>query len=205
MHRAAPPALLLLAALGFTPAASGGEPAASFDGRVRPLLDAHCIDCHGADAQKAGLRLDTLAADLGDDAAAAAWVRVFDKLAAGEMPPKKSQRPPQADLDAATRFLNGQLHAASLERQQKKGRVVVRRLNGTEYENTLHDLLGTTVALKECCPRTTRPPASTTSAPRWTCRATHLLLYQEAAAKAVPPSCRSTRRSRSATRAPAGR
>ena len=37
-------------------------------------------------------------------------------------------------------------------RQQQRGRVVVRRLNGTEYENTVRDLLGTRVALKDLLP-----------------------------------------------------
>ena len=34
--------------------------AVEFDGDVRPLLELHCVKCHGADKQKGGLRLDTL-------------------------------------------------------------------------------------------------------------------------------------------------
>ncbi|WP_435008585.1 PSD1 and planctomycete cytochrome C domain-containing protein [Tundrisphaera lichenicola] len=30
-----------------------------FEGKVRPVLEAHCINCHGPDKQKAGLRLDS--------------------------------------------------------------------------------------------------------------------------------------------------
>ena len=44
------------------PAAQGvGEPAAIefFEKRVRPVLVQHCQECHGADAQEAGLRLDS--------------------------------------------------------------------------------------------------------------------------------------------------
>ncbi len=34
--------------------------AVEFDNNVRPLLELHCIKCHGADKQKGGLQLDTL-------------------------------------------------------------------------------------------------------------------------------------------------
>ena len=33
-----------------------------FEGKVRPVLEAHCINCHGPAKQKAGLRLDSRAA-----------------------------------------------------------------------------------------------------------------------------------------------
>ncbi len=91
---------------------------------LKPFIEAHCVDCHDAETQKAGLRLDTLAADFRDGNAAATWAQVFDKPVAGEMPPKKRERPPQRDLDATTPFLRTQLHAASLEHQHKNGRDV---------------------------------------------------------------------------------
>ncbi|MEC8973056.1 MAG: c-type cytochrome domain-containing protein, partial [Verrucomicrobiota bacterium] len=34
--------------------------AVEFDNNVRPLLELHCVKCHGANKQKGGLRLDTL-------------------------------------------------------------------------------------------------------------------------------------------------
>ncbi len=82
-------------------------------------------------------------------------------------------------------FSGTQLHAASLERQQKKGRVVLRRLNGTEYENTLRDLLGTSVALKEMLPEDNTAAGFDNVSSGLDLSATHFLLYQEAAAKAV--------------------
>ena len=154
-----------------------------------PLLPAfvekHCVDCHGAETQKAGLRLDTLPADFSNAQAAANWARVFDKLVAGEMPPKKRERPPQLDLDATTKFLRVQLHAASLEQQQKKGRVIVRRLNGTEHENTLRDLLGNRVAVKELLPDDSTTAGFDNVGAGLDLSATHFLQYQEAAARAV--------------------
>ena len=168
--------------------AAGLDVPASFNATIKPFITAHCLDCHGPDVQKSGLRLDTLPADLRDDKAIATWIHVHDKLAAGEMPPKKKARSAAscADLDAATQcFLNAQLHAASLDRQQKKGRVIVRRLNGTEYENTLRDLLGTHVDLKEMLPEDNTAAGFDNISTALDLSATHLLLYQDAAEKAV--------------------
>ena len=159
--------------------------AATFDATIKPFIEAHCLDCHGTDVQKAGLRLDTLAADFRDEKVATTWVHVFDKLVSGEMPPKKRERPPQQDVDATTKFLHAQLHEASLERQRKEGRVVIRRLNGTEYENTLHDLLGTKVPLKEVLPEDSTTAGFDNVSSGLDLSATHFLLYQEAAAQAV--------------------
>lgn len=173
--------LILAAAAGSASAAA----AESFDAKVRPLLEAHCFDCHGAETRKAGLRLDTLTADFRDGKEASTWVRIFDKLVSGEMPPKKHDRPPQKDLDAATQFLGKQLHDASLAVQQKQGRVILRRLNGTEYENTLRDLLGTDVALKEMLPEDSTTAGFDNVSSGLDLSATHFLLYQAAAAKAI--------------------
>ncbi len=152
---------------------------------LKPFMETHCTDCHGADTQKAGLRLDNLAADFRNEKAAEAWTRVFDKLVAGEMPPKKRERPPQADLNATLRLVGTQLYAASLEHQQKKGRVIVRRLNGTEYENTIRDLLGTRVALKDMLPGDSSAAGFDNVSTALDLSATHMLLYQEAAEKAI--------------------
>ena len=170
-----------LVVLALSPAGAAED----FAGKVRPLLEGHCFDCHGEDAQKGGLRLDTLKADLHDARAAQQWTRVFDKISSGEMPPKKRERPPQAELDTATALLRTRLHAASLEHQQKQGRVMVRRLNGTEFENTLRDLLGTQVALKELLPEDSTVAGFDNVSTGLDLSATHFLRYQEAAARAV--------------------
>ncbi|OYW75300.1 MAG: hypothetical protein B7Z37_13850 [Verrucomicrobia bacterium 12-59-8] len=47
---------LILATLS---AAAGAADMAHFEQRIRPLLIANCIDCHGPDKQKGGLRLDS--------------------------------------------------------------------------------------------------------------------------------------------------
>ena len=123
-----------------------------FKTKIKPFLEAHCVDCHGPEVKKAGLRLDELKLDLENPKALALWIKAHDKIVQGEMPPKKRPRPPQAELDQVTQWLNQQLHAQSRQKQEKEGRVVLRRLNCTEYENTLRDLLGVNVSVKALLP-----------------------------------------------------
>lgn len=131
---------------------SEAAPAADFERTMRPFIEDHCTDCHDAETQKGDLRLDTLAPDFADAKRFATWERVFDKVARGEMPPKKKERPPQAELQPAMEWLRIQLHRASAAKQASEGRVVYRRLNRAEYENTLHDLLAIDAPLKDLLP-----------------------------------------------------
>ncbi len=177
--------LLVVAFLLVSQNASGQDLPTSFKVKVTPLIAAHCVECHGPDVQKANLRLDNLPPDLRDQRTLATWATVYDKLSSGAMPPKKRERPEKAALEAATGWLRKELHAASLDRQQKNGRVVVRRLNGTEYENTIRDLLGTNVNLKELLPEDNSVAGFDNVGAVLEVSATHQLLYQEAAERAV--------------------
>ena len=171
------PAILVVA----TPALS----AETLATQLKPLFDGHCVHCHGADTQNGRLRLDTLPAELSDPAVARRWESVFDRLASGEMPPKSEDRPPEELLAGAKKLLREELHGASLRRQQTEGRVVVRRLNGTEYENTLHDLLGINVPLRELLPEDSSTAGFDNVSAGLDLSGTHFLRYQEAAARAV--------------------
>lgn len=153
--------------------------------QLRALFQTHCLDCHGAETQRAGMRLDNLSDALDDAATARRWERVHDKLAAGAMPPAESERPPEALLRESLRLLHGRLHEASLERQRRDGRVLVRRLNGVEYEQTLHDLLRIRAPLRELLPDDATTAGFDNVSAGLDLSATHFLRYQEAAARAV--------------------
>ncbi len=161
------------------------ESAESLHEQLNPLLKGHCFACHGADVQEAGLRLDTLTASLDDLASTRSWETVFDKLSSGKMPPPTEARPPDALLQSSIARLRSQLHQASLARQQREGRVLVRRLNNVEYENTLHDLLGVNTPLRELLPEDGTTAGFDNVSVGLDLSATHFLRYQEAAARAV--------------------
>ena len=105
------------------------------------FIEQHCAGCHNDIDKEAGLDLTSLAYTPGDSANFARWVRIHDRVEAGEMPPAKKPRPAAADRDAFVASLRAALLADERAATAREGRATRRRLNGYEYENTLRDLL----------------------------------------------------------------
>ena len=120
----APPAVPVLGAADFT-----------------PFLEAHCYECHDADTHKGNLDLTALKQDYSNAETFAKWVKVHDRVRAGEMPPEKKTKPAAGERDAALLSLAKDLTAADAARELREGRSHWRRLNRVEFENTLQDLL----------------------------------------------------------------
>ncbi len=111
----------------------------TFQKIVLPFLAKHCLECH-ADKQSGDVRLDQFQ----DDKSLAKGFAVLDRmqvmLREQAMPPKKR---PQPGADAVKPVL-AWLEAFSerMEHASRLDRVTMRRLNRTEYNNTVRDLLG---------------------------------------------------------------
>src|SRR5690349_12628787 len=127
--------LVLAASLGFA------APPARPEAQARAFLARHCLACHGPNKPKGDFRVDRLAADLGDRANRQRWQAVLKRVQAGEMPPKPQPRPSAPEVQALANWVRTTDAAA--------GRVVLRRLNRVEYENTMRDLLGIHAELKD--------------------------------------------------------
>ena len=114
---------------------------AAADTRQAAFLKTYCTECHDAETKKGNLDLGTLGADLTATESFAHWVKVHDRLEAGEMPPKKSKTRPSAD--EAGKLIAGlkqSLLDADVKRLAGEARTGVRRLTRAEYENTVRDL-----------------------------------------------------------------
>ncbi len=129
-----------------------GPAAAALPQPLAAFLDQHCIECHDADVSKGDLNLDALDFDLNDPHAFQSWQKVFERVRDGEMPPKKKPQPEAADKDAFLTGLKTPLVKVESDYLAAHGRVRSRRLTRTEYENTLHDLLGIDIPLKTLLP-----------------------------------------------------
>ena len=126
--------------------------AADPGGKLEPMFDSHCYECHDADAKKGGLDLTALKWEPEDIENLQQWTKVFDKVERGEMPPKKKERPAAELSEIFLKTLGGELHDNSRREQEAAGRVVYRRLNRTEYVHTVHDLLGIDTPLRDLLP-----------------------------------------------------
>ena len=125
--------------------------------KVRPLIEASCINCHDGDT-KTSLNFENLSYDLSEPEVFRMWEKIFDRVERDEMPPKKKKRPDPVIKKKALVMLHQHLRETSLAKQIKDGRTPVRRLTRTEYEYTMHDLLGIGGDLASKL-----PPESTTS------------------------------------------
>jgi mono/diheme cytochrome c family protein len=115
-------------------------PALAAAGPPNAFFGAHCVACHDADNKQGGLDLTALKFPPADAESFARWVKVHDRIAAGEMPPKKKPRPPAADQAAALKALHDDLVAVELKAAAADGKTRLRRLTRVEYENTVRDL-----------------------------------------------------------------
>jgi Protein of unknown function (DUF1587)/Protein of unknown function (DUF1595)/Planctomycete cytochrome C len=124
---------VILSVSAFTiPALADAQPPAYFA--------RHCFECHNATDKRGGLDLSALPIEPTNPDHFARWLKVHDRIEAGEMPPRKKARPPEAATVAARRWLHDVLVKAEQARQPG-ARTVLRRLTRVEYENTVRDLL----------------------------------------------------------------
>jgi len=129
-------------------AAAAMSPQAAF-------LDEHCVDCHDAEMKKGGLDLTSLRWELEKPESFEKWVKVFDLVSKGEMPPKKKARPDARAQQAFLTQIGAELRSFDAKRQAATGRTVLRRLNRVEYERTVQDLLGIATPLARILPEET--------------------------------------------------
>jgi len=108
---------------------------------VAAFTDRHCSTCHNDVDKEAGLDLTSLKYDPADADNFHTWVKIHDRVQSGEMPPKEKRRPDPAEISALVKNISSSLISAEKETVERLGRSVRRRLNRTEYENTLRDLL----------------------------------------------------------------
>lgn len=69
------------------------------------------------------------------------WEKIVKKVHTGEMPPRGVPRPPAEQIDALTRYVKAEFDRADRALKPDPGRVTARRLNRSEYANTIRDLL----------------------------------------------------------------
>jgi mono/diheme cytochrome c family protein len=129
---------------------SGRAP--DFDASVRPFLVKHCQECHGPEKAKGKFRIDQLDPALSTKAAQDRWGTVREQMTTGAMPPKAKPRPPKDGVGALISWIDAKSAAVETARRATQGRVVLRRLNRVEYENTLKDLLSVDVSLLDLFP-----------------------------------------------------
>ena len=133
------------------PAAPAAAPPQAASPHPETIVATYCVTCHNQRLRTAGLALDGV--DIARPASnPEVWERVIDKLRARAMPPPGLPRPDAATYDAVARWLETELDRAWAE-NPNPGRInAVHRLNRTEYENAVRDLLALDVDVRSLLP-----------------------------------------------------
>ncbi len=109
-----------------------------FDEKVAPFLETHCVKCHNDEKTRAGFRIDNLGTDFLAGKTADNWQEIYDNIGLGKMPPKKEAQPTESEARAVMDWIDQEIRDATRVARNMSGRT--RRLNRTEYFNTLRDL-----------------------------------------------------------------
>lgn len=112
-----------------------------FDNQIKPLLAEYCYGCHGETKQKADLSLHSFQTEADALKDRLIWERVLRAVQTKEMPPESKPQPSEAERDLVSRWIETKILHCDCSKPDP-GRVTIRRLNRTEYNNTIRDLLG---------------------------------------------------------------
>ncbi|MDB6027367.1 MAG: Protein of unknown function (DUF1587)/Protein of unknown function (DUF1592)/Protein of unknown, partial [Verrucomicrobiales bacterium] len=107
---------------------------------VPAVINQYCVSCHDGEVKKGGLDLDSLSRE---DATQhpEEWERVIRKLRARQMPPIGKDRPDERTFNAVVSSLSSSLDRAAAKHPNPGRTETLRRLNRTEYQNAIRDLL----------------------------------------------------------------
>ena len=145
VHRSIRLALLVLLLPLFWPAdrpsAAQAPATTSVETVLKPFVSKHCSGCHNPSMQSGGLDLELIANSSSVPDNRETYEKVLRRLRAGEMPPKGSPRPPDEELRSVTGWIEDELNKINAD-ARPVARVLARRLNNFEYNNTVRDLLG---------------------------------------------------------------
>ncbi len=121
--------------------ARAAAPPPPLQAAAESFIDDYCVNCHNDQDLKGSLDLTGLEYTPGDPGNFLTWVKVHDRLAAGEMPPKGKPRPDHGELKTFVAQIASTLTDYEQAAAAREGRSTQRRLNRNEYENALRDLL----------------------------------------------------------------
>jgi hypothetical protein len=107
---------------------------------LRSVMDEYCADCHNSEEKKGNLNLENIAVE-NIAGQPQIWEKVVRRLRARQMPPAGKKRPEESIYTAILTRLESSLEDAAAQ-QPNPGRTdTLRRLNRTEYQNAIRDLL----------------------------------------------------------------
>lgn len=134
---------LSVATLVFVSAIRAADVAtASFKKDILPVLVKYCYKCHGDGQKKGDIALDKFQTRDDVHRDYRTWEQLYKVVSAGEMPPEeRKKQPSETERKFVTDWARHALDAFYKNAPPDPGRVTVRRLNRTEYDYVIRDLM----------------------------------------------------------------
>lgn len=114
----------------------------SYAENAAPFMQKYCIDCHQGPDAEAGIAFDKYSDTASILKDRKQWERIMQIVEGQIMPPDDSPQPTEEERAKLVSFLDSTVYYVDCATNPDPGRVTVRRLNRTEYNNTVRDLLG---------------------------------------------------------------
>ena len=118
----------------------GSQAAAAPAHLAQDLVGRYCMDCHDDSIAKGGLSFEGIAAK-SPTTDPALWENILRKLDHQQMPPLGEERPASTEYRQVVFFLKAELDRAATTAPDPGRTDTFRRLNRTEYQNAIRDLL----------------------------------------------------------------
>ena len=104
------------------------------------ILNEYCVGCHNFEDWAGSLAFDTLSPDLIHNNPDV-FEKAIRKMRGRLMPPPGNEKPPMDELDGFIARLENYLDSLAPDAGPNPGHIAIHRLNRTEYENSVKDLL----------------------------------------------------------------
>ncbi|MDG2383691.1 MAG: DUF1592 domain-containing protein [Pirellulaceae bacterium] len=136
-------AALLVSFAAMDASAQNQDTTPDYTADVLPILMARCGHCHGPETQEANIRFDQLSTDfLANRDTTQKWMEALNAINGTKMPPTEEPQLSADERKIVTHWISTNLQEAISAQASTGGRVVLRRLNRAEYQQTMVDLLG---------------------------------------------------------------
>jgi hypothetical protein len=127
------------------------DPTETYAKKIQPLLENYCFDCHGEGISKGDFSMDKfkdLSTHLKDREH---WLSIWRNVRSQIMPPSEEDQFSTAEKRELLAWIEKDVFKLDPQNPDP-GRVTIRRLNRTEYQNAVFDLLGVEYDTREVFP-----------------------------------------------------